>query len=164
MPIDGSDFLTQALQCWKAGLALEAGRIIYSNLKVDDRPTWALQVLKLAIARSQISLAPIEKVVYTAEHPKEWKQAKSVFSMVRASTLELDSLREKGLTEKQEIMGWLLALGELVAKIIYNATNPIDEFDDNSGWWIAPILKGFIDVVNDAEFAEEAWSALCFAG
>jgi hypothetical protein len=30
-----------------------------------------------------------------------------------------------------------LVLAELVAKVTYNETNPDDEFDEDSGWWVA---------------------------
>ena len=66
------------------------------------------------------------------------------------------------LTKEQELLGWLLALAELVAKVTYNATDPQDEFDEDSGWWIAPCLKGFLDSLNDNEFSNVAWSALCW--
>ena len=80
---------------------------------------------------------------------------------MRKSTLELDRIRERGLTKDQELLGWLLALAELVAKVTYSATDPPDEFDEDSGWWIAPCLKGFLDSLNDSEFSNAAWAALC---
>jgi hypothetical protein len=100
-------------------------------------------------------------VLYIADHTKEWRNAHDAFSTVRKSTLKLDRIRERGLTKEQELLGWLLALAELVAKVTYNATDPLDEFDEDSGWWIAPCLKGFLDSLNDDEFSNAAWSALC---
>jgi hypothetical protein len=41
------------------------------------------------------------------------------------------------LTKDQETLASLLLLAEMVAKVTYNATDPPDEFDENSGWWIA---------------------------
>ena len=55
----------------------------------------------------------------------------------------------------------LLSLAELVAKVTYNAVDPPDEFDEDSGWWIAASLRGFVDLWMDDEFSKVAWSALC---
>lgn len=57
----------------------------------------------------------------------------------------------------------LLPLGELVAKVTYNATNPMDEFDEDSGWWIAPCLQDILSRLNDDAFSNEAWAAF-FSG
>ena len=54
----------------------------------------------------------------------------------------------------------LFALAELVAKVTYNAAEPPDEFDQDSGWWIASELRYFVDLWNDKSFSESAWLAL----
>jgi hypothetical protein len=51
-------------------------------------------------------------------------------------------------------------LAELVAKVTYNATDPPDRFDEDSGWWIAACLRDLVDRLGDEEFSEAAWSAL----
>jgi hypothetical protein len=59
-------------------------------------------------------------------------------------------------------MDCLLSLAELVAKVTYNAAEPPDPFDEDSGWWIAASIRGFVDHRwKDQEFSEAAWSALC---
>jgi hypothetical protein len=102
-------------------------------------------------------------VLYTADHQAIWGNSHRAFSTLRASTLELDELeRTRGLTEDQKLLGSILSLAELVAKVTYNATNPPDEFDEDSGWWIAACLKGFVDHRwSDDEFSQAAWLALC---
>ena len=65
------------------------------------------------------------------------------------------------LTKEDELMGHVLCLAELVSKVAYNATNPPDEFDEDSGWWIVVCLREFIDNFwHDEEFAKAAWSTV----
>jgi hypothetical protein len=52
-------------------------------------------------------------------------------------------------------------LAENVAKVLYNATDPRDEFDEDSGWWIVSCLKDILDVLKDDEFSKVAWLAAC---
>ncbi len=63
-------------------------------------------------------------------------------------------------TPQQDLLLNHLLLAELVAKVTYNSTNPPDEFDEDSGWWIAPCLKDILDAVNDENFSLTVWSAL----
>jgi hypothetical protein len=56
----------------------------------------------------------------------------------------------------------LLALTELVAKVTYNATDPTDEFDEDSGSWIAVCLKELLDSLKDDALSKSMWSALCW--
>lgn len=161
MPNDTNDHLGRAAEYWRTGQPLEAGKLIFENLPAEVRPKWASRILKLVLERSGVRSSPIEQVLYIADHPAEWKNAHYAFSTVRKSTLKLDRIRARALTKEQELLGWLLALAELVAKVTYTATDPQDEFDEDSGWWIAPCLKGFLDSLNDNEFSNVAWSALC---
>jgi len=62
---------------------------------------------------------------------------------------------------EQVMFPFLLSLAELVAKVTYNAVDPPDEFDEDSGWWIAASLRAFVERWNDTNFSEAAWSALC---
>lgn len=160
MPNDNSNHLMRAAEYWREGHPLEAGKLIFERLPADVRPKWASRILKLVLERSGVRSSLIEQVLHTADHTTEWKNARHVFSTVRKSTLELDKIRQHGLTKEQELLGWLLAMAELVAKVTYNATDPSDEFDEDSGWWIASCLKGFLDSLNDDEFSNVAWSAL----
>jgi len=49
-----------------------------------------------------------------------------------------------------------------VAKVTYNATNPTDEFDEDSGWWIARCLKDVLELLGDDEFSRSMWTTLGF--
>ena len=158
--------LEQAAVYWREGQPLEAGKLIFGNLPNSIRPKWASGILRLVLGRSEIHLAPIERVLYLADTPEEWRNGHRTFSAVRELTLELDDIiRDHGGTKEQESLSNVLALAELVAKVTYNATDPPDEFDEDSGWWIAACLRGFVDHRwRDEEFSKAAWSALCFEG
>jgi len=74
-------------------------------------------------------------------------------------TLKLEKAHFRSRSEKLLLPHLLLA--ELVAKVTYNATNPDDEFDEDSGWWIAVCLKDILDSVSDSAFSEKMWQVLC---
>jgi hypothetical protein len=156
------DHFEQAAQYWRDGQALDAGRLIFEALPSDIRPRWASTILKIVLERSGIRSSVLQQVLDTAADRKFWGNGHRVFSMVRHETLKVDELDRTGhLTKDDELLGDVLSLAELVAKVTYNATNPPDEFDEDSGWWIAASLKGFVDKVwRDAEFSKAAWSAL----
>ena len=145
------------------GESFRAGGILFEKLPTDRRPAWAARSLRLVLDRSGLRSSPIERVLEVADNPAEWKDAHKLFSTLREETLKLDSLRVNGLTEKEELLGCILSLAELVAKVTYNATNPPDEFDEDSGLWIASCLRGFVDHQwNDKTFSEAAWKAISF--
>jgi hypothetical protein len=158
------DRLRRAAEYWGSGQPLEAGKLIYDSLPTEDRPRWASGILQLVLARSGIRSSLFDQVLHVATHQAMWGDGHRAFSMLRASTLKLDELeRTRGLTEDEELLSSVLSLAELVAKVTYNATSPADDFDEDSGWWIAACLRGFVDHCwSDEEFSKAAWSALCF--
>lgn len=163
MPNHHSNHLVQAAENWRVGRPLEAGRLIFENLPPDVRPQWAARILRLVLTRSGIESSLFAQVLHTADHQAMWGNGHRVFSTLRASVLELDELEGRcGLTKEQELLRSILSLAELVAKVTYNAVNPPDEFDEDSGWWIAAFLRGFVDHHwSDEVFSDAAWSALC---
>jgi hypothetical protein len=158
MTIDNK--IKQASGFWKDGKTLDAGRIVFEMVLPDDRPRWASRILKCALDRSALECVRVQDVLDIAECPEEWDRAHQIFDVLRDVTLELDEKRQKGLTKKEELLAWLFSIAELVAKVTYNATNPPDEFDEDSGWWIAVTLRGFVDCLGDESFAEKAWLIL----
>jgi hypothetical protein len=154
--------LAQAAEFWANGRPLEAGKLVYENLPPRSRPGWASRILKLVLDRSGIRSPLFDQVLVVADHEDKWKNGHRVFSTLRESTLRLDELsRDHGLSEGEKLLASVLSLAELVAKVSYNATNPPDEFDEDSGWLIAAYLRGFVDHRwRDEQFATAAWSAL----
>jgi hypothetical protein len=158
MPNEKNVNLKQAAKYWQDGQPLEAGRIIFENLAPDARPKWAATILSLVVEKSGKRIEPIERLRRIAANPREWVQAHDAFSMLRESTLELERLSNR--SDEQTLLLRQLYLAENVAKVVYNATNPTDEFDEDSGWWIAPCLKKCLDSLNDDEFSDSAWRTL----
>lgn len=162
MPNNEDDHLELAREYWKGGQPVEAGRLIHDNLPAEARPAWAARILRLVLDRSGAERSHFERILYTADHPRQWANGHRCFDLLRGETLKCDELRRRGrLTNEQEMFASLLSLAELVAKVTYNAVDPPDEFDEDSGWWIAASLRGFVDHWKDDEFSKAAWSALC---
>lgn len=159
------DVLVRAAEYWSNGQALEAGKLIYEALPPRSRPKWASRILKVVLDKSGIRSPLFTPVLAAADHEVRWKTGHQVFSTLRDSVLKLDEQRrQSGLSENEKLLSAILSLAELVAKVTYNATNPPNEFDEDSGWWIAASLRGFLDHDwNDESFATSAWAALCFS-
>ncbi len=157
---DANGILQQAEEYWRRGQALEAGRIVFENLPDDVRPRWASRILRLILSRSGIRLSKAKHTCYIAENPSEWSKAHKTFDALRDATLRMDRKgRWKRLSRQEKLKAGILGLAELVAKVTYNATNPQDEFDEDSGWWIVASLKGFVDLWDDDDFTKAAWDA-----
>ena len=118
-------------------------------------------MLKLVLERSRVHCAPIQDLARIADHASEWGTAHSAFSVLRESTLKLE--RWGTWTKRQKLRLCHLYLAENVAKVIYNAIDPPNEFDEDSGWWVVSCLKDILDLLNDNEFSQVAWSTACFA-
>jgi hypothetical protein len=182
---DECSYLERAPEYWEGGQAVKAGRLVFENLPNDLRPKWASRILRLVLerrgirfnerpnwtsgildfvfGRNRVQPSVFDEILYTAEHPAMCGNGHRVFDALRGATLELDRFRRTiGLTEEQTLRSSILSLAELVAKVTYNATNPRDEFDEDSGWWIVACLRGFVDHQwTDDEFSQAAWSAVC---
>lgn len=162
MPQEYECYLKQAAEHWAKGKSLEAGKLIYENLPSQARPKWAARILKFVLERSGIRSPLFSQVLTVADHEDMWKSGHQVFSTLRHTTLRLDELRRgSGLTKDDEIFASVVSLAELVAKVTYNATNPPDEFDEDSGWWIVASLRELVDQRwSDEHFVTAAWSVL----
>ena len=147
---------------WNSGRALDAGRLIFERLSNVQRPEWAARILDLVVTTGQIRSQLVQQVLDTAGNRNMWKDGHRIFSLVRAETLKVDELgRGRRLTNDEEFWGDVLSLMELVAKVTYNAAQPRDPFDNDSGWWIAVSLRGFVDNVwRGGDFSKAAWSIL----
>lgn len=157
------DAVVRAYELWENGESFRAAGILFEKLPSALRPIWAARIMRLVHGKSRLRSSRIERACQVADSPSEWKNAHAIFTSLREETLKLDRLRAIGLTEEQELLGNLLSLAELVAKVTYNATNPPDQFDDDSGFWIGRCLRGFVDHHwSDSEFSDAAWKAMSF--
>lgn len=153
--------LEAAKHRWQAGEALEAGRAIFGMVPVPSRPGWAAGVLRAVVVAAPEHAAEIAPVLAVADEPGRWREGHTVFEQVRRLVLKLDEdARRVGWTPKSLSHAHLLAIAELVAKVTYNATDPHDEFDEDSGWWLAVCVRNFVEHYGDAGFERDAWLAL----
>ena len=162
MVIDEMNYIERAAECWRRDQALEAGRLIFENLPTQSRPNWASRILRLVVVRSGLRFSPIENMLHIGDHVTEWRDAHRAFSAIRKSTLDLEKLH--GRSHEHELLLRNLYLAENVAKVTYNATDPPDAFDGDSGWWVVSCLKSVLDLLNDDKFAGEAWLAVTRKG
>ncbi|HKX29149.1 MAG TPA: hypothetical protein VJ302_15750 [Blastocatellia bacterium] len=163
MKQDRETEIKRAAALWNAGEPLEAGRIIFEGLPKEAQPAWAARILRLVLGRSCTQEKQLDRLLSIVDQPKEWGKAHDAFDSLRDLTLKLDRQRRRKPGDEQEVVNLhegVVALAELVAKVTYNATDPDDEFDEDSGWWIASSLRAFVDWWKDEDFSEAAWSAL----
>jgi len=139
---------------WNSGQPLEAGRVLYENLRQEQRPLWAAEVLEICL--DLITLVPeIQSVYEIAKNPTRWKEAHSAFSAVRKLTLQMERH-----SNKDPIYSGVLHLAENTAKVAYNASGEPAPFDHNAGWRIVSNLRYLVGQIKDPEFESEAWSVV----
>lgn len=165
MSLDRQSMLTTAYEYWQQGGSLEAGmeagKLIFESLSNECRPKWAANILRAAVVRSGIKSQPIERVLAVADHPNEWGKAHDAFDSVRRASLTIVHSEFRG---SQKSLLLCLDLAELVAQVTYNATNPPDEFDEDSGWYIVGHVRKIINLINDENFSRAMWSTICSDG
>lgn len=149
-------FLDQAWPLWRAGQLIDAGHLLFESMPEQDQPRWAIRLLKFAVARSGISSAPVENLLRIADDPARWGEAHDAFRQLRRAGLALD---RQNLTDEQHLLLRLLCVGEITAKVVYNASGFPAPFDHDAGWWVASIFAHFLDRTGDA--TEQAWVMLC---
>ncbi len=157
MGIDAQS-LQQIRELWERGQGVAAGQSIFERIEPADKPKWAASVLQFVLVRRGKWNAAIAQLIEIADDPAQWKQAKQLFLTLRDDVLELEG--QHVLSDDERALLCELYLAENVAKVIYNATDPPDEYDADSGWWIAECLRCCINESRDNEFAQEAWLML----
>ncbi|WP_010582401.1 hypothetical protein [Schlesneria paludicola] len=159
--------IKQAPVLWATGKPFDAGRIIFEGLPTESRPKWASRILKFLLRRYRIESPQFDYVLKMVDNKDLWSTGHQAFCNLRDTTLRLDEAGQKReFSEEESLLIAILAIAELVCKVTYNATSPIDEFDEDSGWWIVHCLRGFVDyaVENKEEgnesFSHDAWIAI----
>jgi hypothetical protein len=158
MEIDRREILARAAGYWEGGRALDAGELIFESLPAETRPIWAAGILRLVHESGGRNCFAIQVVLEIADDPTEWASARGAFLKLRKETLRLE--RSWFSSRKQRLLLLQLYVAENVAKVLYNATNPADEFDGDSGWWIAKCLRDFVEMCDDQELSKAATRTL----
>ena len=159
MPNQYTNFVAEAAACWEEGRPLESGKLIFENIVPKLRPFWAANILSLLAERGQIKSEVVEPIIQIAARPSDWHKAHDAFTKVRETALHIVQIGLQQSVE-QKLFYELLLLAEYVAKVVYNASNPDDEFDEDSGWWIAVCLKDILNLICDDDFSRAMWVAL----
>lgn len=146
---------------WNARDGIKAGRMLFEAVPAPAGPFWAARVLRCATSVLSEQCDEVDLVLAVATEESRWNEGHLVFDGVRRRALVLDAeARRRGRHPSEQRLAIVLAIAEQVAKVTYNATNPADEFDHDSGWWIAPLMRNLVDECQEAAFKLEAWSVL----
>jgi hypothetical protein len=158
MGVNPDDYLRTLESFWNNNQPLDAGRLIFESMQGLDRSRWAKGILRFVVTRLKVEPYPVADVLDLAERSHGWTDAHHVFDVVRDQTLKLEAMVQR--TTQQELQLAVLMLAELVAKVLYGATDPPDAFDEDSGWWIVVCLKDIVDQVNDDQLTNDVWREL----
>jgi hypothetical protein len=142
---------------------LSAGRTLFDLVSVADRPAWSGRVLHVAMTAVAHVPTSVSNVVQLAEgRSSQWTLGHRAFHAVRTETMSVDAkkYRGPGLTSEEERLHHLLAVAELVAKVVYNCTGPSDSFDEDSGWNLLSSARRLATQVGEPEFEDRLWLAL----
>jgi len=138
---------------WKSGDATKVGRAILNQIPLADQVLRAVAILD--VCRTRCSSVPaVDAVSELARAPQRWHEAHEHFSAIRKLTL----LEESHSTNPTYYV--LLFVAENTAKTIYNATEPIDAFDEDAPFWLAKNAREMARRVNDPAFEDRLWQAL----
>jgi hypothetical protein len=163
----GTEWLTAAEDSWRHGDALEAGKLLYEHLVVNQRPGWALAVLDACCAGLSVP-SEVEAVREIACTRARWAEAHAAFQAVRKLVLRGEQRR----TDARGPEHGVLYLAENVAKVTYNASfaaprlpmfEPaidVGAFDHDAGWWVAKNARWIVEHSTDSGLEARVWAAL----
>ncbi len=148
--------LSELRQTWECGDSLAAGELLWGRLPPAHRASWAAAILELAMSRLDEESPALSDCLAIARNAERWPAGHDAFSRLRHVVLSLPA--DQGPANRRA--AWVFAIAELVAKVAYNASDPIDAFDDDSGPWLAKCLRGLVELEDDPHFREAAWAVL----
>jgi len=119
------------------------------------RPAWAAEILDLACSQLPAVPIPVQAVAAIARDPKRWREARAAFDAVRSLTLAEERLHAGG-----RVYACLLYVAENAAKVVYNATGPLAQFDVDCGNWLVVCMRQFADAIGSPEFADRVRALL----
>ncbi len=144
--------------------SLEELRQKWMNYSPEAYKAMANQLPKRACARfAAVALeyclerlpgqAQLFDIVRIGKDPERWDQAHLAFDALRDVTLKCEAR-----TPASDDPGYaLLFVGENAAKVIYNATSPVDPFDDDSAEWLFRVLADLAQILRSQDLADRVW-------
>jgi hypothetical protein len=151
-----------AYELWRNGQTDEAGRLLFESIPEVERGQWAIRVLALALKRAPASTRQVRWFLRVSRWRCLWFTSHSHFGTIRKETLKFDKRRQcnRLFTRNDESRYRLCLLAESIAKVLYNATDPIGPFDEDAGWRIVPAFHHLLEVCGDERFFRESESLL----
>ena len=149
--------LANAYDEWRSGDALAAGEAIWIDLEQIKRIDWAKGILAETARLSRQQFEVIDMLLSLGDSREELATAKSCFSFIRRRVLEVEAKLTKSLTD--DCLVRLLYLAENVAKVLYNESQPSDEFDDDVGWWVVKCARDCAEYL-DENAAKAIWDRM----
>jgi hypothetical protein len=125
-------YLARVVTYWRPDIA-KGQRVFEAQ---PDPLAWAVGVLEAVCQVTRVDLPQVQEAIAVARDPGRWHEGHDAFDRLR-----VDSVGMAGI--ESDVMGF----AELIAKLAYNATDPDDEFDDDTGWWVEPSALRIADIV-----------------
>lgn len=159
MPLIENERLASARAAWDAGDLLLAGSEILAAIAPEDRPRWVTNVLSFLRSRYPATEF-LDEIISIGKDQRRFAEAHGAFERLRDRTLRFEAL---GLAvEAMRPEEHALYIGENAAKVLYNASDPPDPFDKDSGAWLAKCFLGLASSLGGAnQVSEEFWAVLC---
>lgn len=135
---------------------LRAGEVLYDQICSEDRPRWAAEIL--ATCANCLTTVP-KAVTHVISIGRSrwrfrWRNGHTAFSQVRRLTLQAEARRDEDTTH------YLLYVAENAAKVIYNASDPVDAFDKDSGAWLVRCAYDFAARHGNERITDALWCAV----
>jgi len=150
--------LKQAQEKWLRGDALEAGRMLFERIVLKERTKWAISILEAVVSRLSAQIDALNELQSICTFPERAVNGKVLFSKIRKQTLAIES--KSAISKEEQFIVAVLYLAENVAKVVYNETDPPDEFDEDSGWWIASCARECVKRLENSDFEQLVWQRL----
>ena len=150
-------FIDQATFLRDSGDIYECGKFVTTRIMSDRQPQWGIRILDLITQEIELP-TEVSFVKHVASNPTRWSLGHLAFDRVRGASLKIDVKHVKSKRDKLEL--WLMGVAEQLAKICYNLTSPIDEFDDDSAVWLVVAAIGFSNELNQPIPSEKIWNAV----
>ncbi len=130
---------------------LDAGVAVYSSVPNEVRPAWAADILRACSKQLNDTPTAVQYVISIASDKEHWPRAHAAFTVVRQLTLNAEQ------HDAGDLSHYLLYVAENAAKVVYNATDPTDPFDDDSGAWLVRCARDFAGEVASDSFIDDLW-------
>jgi hypothetical protein len=148
----------EAQELWRAGRALEAGKLIFERIPIENLAEWSANILEIALEYFPPS-PDIEAVLEFAKHPDGF--GKGIDGKSREAHAIVDKVNRFPYLRPEPFPQVIFTLATNVGKVVYNVQGYHAPFDYDAGWEIVATFLQIAQGVNDPEFEAKAWSVLC---